>query len=269
MEFMNKLYQLLGIKLAATTAYHPQGDGQTEQVNQELEQFLCLFINQRQDDWDNLLPFAEFQYNNHIHSATQNIPYLLDTGRIPQMGFEPNQWRSHLESVNKFKEQMGEALKEAKAALAKSKDDMVKYYDQRRTPALDYQPGDKVYLDASNIHTTRLSRKLLHQRLGPFPIVRKVRNGAYHLQLPPSMSHLHPIFNVIKLTLAPEDPIHRQHPLHPPLPEIVDREEEWVVEEILDSKVINWKLRYLVKWEGFGIEHNSWEPLDHLHTPER
>ena len=107
-EFMNKLYQLLGIKLAATTAYHPQGDGQMEWVNQELEQFLHLFINQRQDDWDNLLPIPEFQYNNHIHSVTQTIPFLLDTGRIPQMGFEPNQQRSHLESVNKFKEQMEE-----------------------------------------------------------------------------------------------------------------------------------------------------------------
>ena len=124
------------------------------------------------------------------------------------MGFEPNQRRSHLESVNEFKEWIGEALKEAKAALAKSKDDMAKYYDQRRTPAPDYQPRGKVYLDASDIHTTRLSRKLLHQRLGPFPIVRKVGNGVYCLQLPPSMSCLHPIFNVVKLTLAPEDPIH-------------------------------------------------------------
>ena len=103
-EFMKELYRLLGIKLSATTAYHPQGDGQTEQVNQELEQFLRLFINQRQDDWDNLLPFAEFQYNNHIHLATQNVPFLLDTGRIPQMGFEPGQQKYHLEFVNKFKE---------------------------------------------------------------------------------------------------------------------------------------------------------------------
>ena len=61
-EFMKELYRLLGIKLSATTAYHPQGDGQTEWVNQELEQFLCLFINKRQDDWDDLLPFAEFCY---------------------------------------------------------------------------------------------------------------------------------------------------------------------------------------------------------------
>ena len=90
-EFTRELYRLLGVKLATTTAYHPQGDGQTERINQELEQFLCLFINQRQDDWDNLLPFAEFQYNNHIHSATQNVLFLLDTGRVPHMGFEPDQ----------------------------------------------------------------------------------------------------------------------------------------------------------------------------------
>src|SRR6202161_1858165 len=80
-EFTKELYRLLGVKLATTTAYHPQGAGQTEQVNQELEQFLRLFINQKQDDWDNLLPYAEFQYNNHIHSATHNVPFLLDTGR--------------------------------------------------------------------------------------------------------------------------------------------------------------------------------------------
>ena len=69
-DFMKELYRFLGVKLAATTVYHPQGDGQMERVNQELEQFLHLFINQRQDDWDDLLPFADFQYNNHIHSVT-------------------------------------------------------------------------------------------------------------------------------------------------------------------------------------------------------
>ena len=61
------------------------------------------------------------------------------------------------------------------------------------------------------------------------------------------MKRFHPVFNVVKLTPAPDDPItgHRAPP--PPLPEIIDGEEEWVVEEILDSRVINRKLRYLVK----------------------
>ena len=267
-EFMKELYQLLGIKLAATTAYHPQGNGQTERINQELEQFLCLFINQRQDDWDDLLPYAEFQYNNHIHSVTQNVPFLLDTGWIPRMGFEPDQHQSKVESVNEFKIRMEAALEEAKAALVKSKDDMAKYYDQRRTPAPEYQPGDRVFLDASDIHTMRPSQKLSHQRLGPFLVVKKVGNGAYRLRLPPSMSRLHPVSNVVKLTLAPEDPIPGRHPRPPPLPEIIDGEKEFIVEEILDSKVVNQKLRCLIKWEGYGIEHNSWEPAGDVHAPE-
>jgi hypothetical protein len=185
------------------------------------------------------------------------------------MGFEPNQRRSHLESVNEFKERMEAALEEAKAALTKSKDDMAKYYDRRRTPAPDYKPGDRVYLDASDIQTNRPSRKLSHRRLGPFPILKKVGNGAYKLRLPPSMSRLHPVFNVVKLTPAPVDPIDGRRPHPPPLPEIVDGEEEWIVEEILDSKMMNRKLRYLVKWEGFGVEHNSWEPWDNVHAQER
>jgi len=82
-EFTWELYRLLRIKLAATMAYHPQGDGQTEQVNQELEQYLRLFTNQRQDDWVGLLPFAEFQYNNQVHSSTQHSPFLLNTGCVP------------------------------------------------------------------------------------------------------------------------------------------------------------------------------------------
>jgi hypothetical protein len=136
----------------------------------------------------------------YIYSATQQPPFLLDTGQVPCMGFEPNQWRSHLKSVNKFKDHMEDALEEAKAALTKSKDDMAKYYDWKQTLSPDYKPGDKVYLDASDIQTNRPSWKLSHQRLGPFSIVAKVGNSTYQLKLPPSMSQLHPVFNVVKLT---------------------------------------------------------------------
>jgi len=153
-EFTRELYRLLGIKLAATTAYHPQGYGQTEQVNQELEQYLRLFTNQRQDDWMGLLPFAEFQYNNQVHSSTQHPPFLLDTGRVPHMGFEPDQPRSRIESVNEFKDWMTDTLEEAKVALAKSKDDMALYYNWKRTTAPEFKAGDMVFLDASNIQTT-------------------------------------------------------------------------------------------------------------------
>jgi hypothetical protein len=73
------------------------------------------------------------------------------------MGFELYQTPSHLESVNEFKDQMAQALEEAKAALTKVKEDMAWYYNQHRIPAPDYKVGYKVYLDASDIRTTRPS----------------------------------------------------------------------------------------------------------------
>ena len=67
---------------------------------------------------------AEFSYNNHVHSSTQQTPFLLNTSRHPRMGFEPHQPPSCVEAVNKFTNRMKDALEEAKSALAKAKDDM-------------------------------------------------------------------------------------------------------------------------------------------------
>jgi len=78
-SFTKELYRLLGVQLFSSIAWYSQTDGQTERVNQELNQFLRLFINEQQDDWYDLLPIAEFQHNNHVHSTTQQPPFLLDT----------------------------------------------------------------------------------------------------------------------------------------------------------------------------------------------
>jgi hypothetical protein len=127
--FTRELYKLLGIKLATSTAYHPQTDGQTERVNQELEGYLRIFTSRRQDDWDELLPLGEFSHNNHVHSLTQQTPFMVDTGRHPRMGFEPQQPHSKLESVNEFADRMAQGLEEAKAALTKAKDEYTMYYN--------------------------------------------------------------------------------------------------------------------------------------------
>jgi len=123
------LYRLLGIQISSSIAWHPQTDGQTERVNQELNQFLCLFVNEQQDDWYDLLPIAEFQHNNHIHSTTQQPLFLLDMGRIPRMGFEPRQDLFSLETVNEFTKRMKSATEEAKFTIRKAQEDMTKYYN--------------------------------------------------------------------------------------------------------------------------------------------
>jgi hypothetical protein len=149
---------------------------------------------------------AEFQYNNHIHSSTQQTPFFLDLGQHPRMGFEPSP-PSRLETVNEFTDWIQSALTEARSALAKAQDDMTRYYNHRREPAPEYTPGDKVYLDGSDIQTSRPSKKLAHHFLGPYVVERRVGLYAYRLRLPKSMSCLHPVFPVVKLMPAPADPI--------------------------------------------------------------
>ena len=144
--------------------------------------------------------------------------FLLDTGQIPHMGFEPSQAPSGLETVNEFTE--------AKSVIRKAQEDMMQYYNQKRTPAPMYKPGDQVYLDASDIKTTRPSPKLSHRRLGPFKIECQVGPLAYRLKLPHGMRQLHPVFNVMKLSAALEDPILGRKPQAPLPPIVVDGEEE-------------------------------------------
>jgi len=72
---IKELNNLLGIQTKLSTAYHPQTDGQTERINQELEQYLRVFIDHRQEQWPDWLGMAEFAYNNKIHAATKVLPF--------------------------------------------------------------------------------------------------------------------------------------------------------------------------------------------------
>jgi len=123
-RFTRELYHLLGVKLVSSIAWHPQTNRQMEHVNQELDQYLQLFVNEWQDDRYNLLPMAEFQHNNHVHSTTQQPLFLLDTRRLPYMGFKPWQNPSGLETVNKFTERMRTAIDKAKFAICKAQDNV-------------------------------------------------------------------------------------------------------------------------------------------------
>jgi hypothetical protein len=151
------------------------------------------------------------------------------------MGFEPQQPRSTLESANEFVEHMALGIEEAKAALTKAKDEYSMYYNRWREPAPVFAPGDKVWLDGSDIATNRPSSKLSHRRLGPFVVEACVGHGTYRLKLPYHFHRLHPVFPVVKLSPALPDPIPGRRPAPPPPTTLVDGEEEYEVEAILDS----------------------------------
>jgi len=120
---MRELNKMLGIKTKLSTAFHPQTDGQTERMNQELEQYLQMFIDHHQDHWLEWLGMAEFAYNNKVHAGTKVSPFEANNGQNPRMGFELRK-KGKFERTEKFAKRMKEVQEEAKAALGKAQEDM-------------------------------------------------------------------------------------------------------------------------------------------------
>jgi len=100
---MRELNNLLGIQTKLSTAYHPQTDGQIERINQELEQYLRVFIDHRQGQWPDWLGTVEFVYNNKLYTATKILPFKVNYGQNPMMGFEGRR-KGKYEVVGKFVE---------------------------------------------------------------------------------------------------------------------------------------------------------------------
>src|SRR3954453_18286229 len=82
-KFWKHFHEILGTKINLSSTYHPQSDGQSERVNQVLEQYLRCFLNYQQDNWLELLPLAEFAYNNSAHSSTNLTPFFANYGFHP------------------------------------------------------------------------------------------------------------------------------------------------------------------------------------------
>ena len=104
-ELTKELNRMLGIKTKLLTAFHPQTDGQTEQINQELEQYLRFFIKHRQKDWPEWLAAAEFAINNKVHMATKVLPFMANYGKELRMGGDIRR-KGKVESATEFVEKM-------------------------------------------------------------------------------------------------------------------------------------------------------------------
>ncbi|KAJ8456604.1 hypothetical protein ONZ51_g12023 [Trametes cubensis] len=88
-HFFRSLGKALDMRLHFTSGYHPEGDGQTEQVNQTLEQYLRIYLNYQQDNWSQLLPLAEFAYNNAPSATTGISPFFVNKGYNPAISVYP------------------------------------------------------------------------------------------------------------------------------------------------------------------------------------
>ena len=259
-EFWKKLCQGLGIKSLLSTAFHPETDGQTERVNASMEQYLHSYRDYLQDDWANWLPMAEFIGNNVVSETTGCSPFLAEMGYHPRLGFELMEPSRSPASLNagEFAKKMQDITIVLQEEMSFAQARYEAGANEHRVPAPVYQIGDAVWLSTKNIRKQgdavwlstknmrkqRPARKLDWKNLGPFKISKVVSKYAYRLDLPIGMK-IHPVFHVSLLSPVPQDS-HPDHVPPPPPPVEVDGEEEYEVEDILDSKKFRNRLKYLV-----------------------
>ena len=254
-KFTRELCRILGIQQNISTAYHPRTDGQSERSNQWLEQYLRFWVNERQDDWAQRLPVAEFVHNNWPSETTRKSPFHILMGYHPRADWTDN--RSPIPQVTTRLEQLKEARNKAQELMKKAQLSWVKHRD---TPK--YKEGDQVWLEGRHLRTNQPTAKLAPRRHGPFPIIQVMSPVNYRLKLPTQWS-IHDVFHIDLLTPYRETPTHGANYQRPP-PDLIEGVEEFEVEKVLDSRRYGRgrKLQYLIKWKGYPDSDNQWVNWD-------
>ena len=183
---MRELNERLGIRTKLSTAYYPQMDGQTKRVNQELKQYLRMFVDHRQEQWPEWLETAEFTYNNKRHTVTQILPFEANYGLSPRMEFEGRRGK-RFEAAEEFAERMKQVQEEVKAALGKAQEEMRKYVNRKRREGVEFKVGDLVLLSTKKLKwhmKGSRSEKLTEWFVGPYKVKSIVLANAVELELP-------------------------------------------------------------------------------------
>ena len=145
-----ELLKLLGIKSALSTAYHPQTDGTTERVNQEIEAYLSIYCTTHPDDWLSAIHTMEFTHNNWRHADRHKTPFELMFGDSPiaiSLSFENTKFPM-------IEKKMKTLIRNHEEALAAHELARTRMTEQRKSTFIPFKTGDKVWLDTQNLKTT-------------------------------------------------------------------------------------------------------------------
>jgi hypothetical protein len=265
-RFWKALHKAMGTQLKFSSAFHPQTDGQTERVNQQLEDMLRACVMDWGSSWSEYLPLIEFAYNNSYHSSIKMAPFEALYGRRCRSPLcwdavgesavvGPQLITNTIEKVSQIKEHILTAQSRQKS-----------YADVRRRP-LEFTVGDRVFLKVSPIKgIMRFGKKgkLSPRYVGPYEILDRIGKVAYRIALPPSLSGIHDVFHVSMLRKYERDPSHVLQPDQIQVKENLQYEERPI--RILDTKEkqLRNKVIRLVKlqWNHHSEDEATWELED-------
>jgi hypothetical protein len=181
----------LGVQQNISTAFHPQTDGLTEQMNQWIEGYLRLITAGHPDCWAKWLPLASAVHNNCLNQTLRLLPNQILWGHEATLLLTNTHQTSN------------EAMEKRMTLLRQYQGHMISTIQKLAmgsgTPPEQYQVGDAVWLEVKNLKFPHQSSKLTPKHYGPFKIKASISPVAYKLQLPTAWN-IHPVFHTSLLS---------------------------------------------------------------------
>ncbi|KAL0549304.1 hypothetical protein IC582_013785 [Cucumis melo] len=246
-KFWKGLQLALSTRLDFNTTFHPQIDGQTERLNQVLEDMLQACVLEFSGSWDSHLHLMEFAYNNSYQAIT-----AWNHLRLCMRILGPKLVQTTNATMQKIRARMLTAQSRQKC-----------YADERRKD-LEFEVGDMVFLKVAPMKgVLRFEKKgkLSSRFVTPFEILERIGLVAYRLTLPPSFSAVHDVFHVSMLRRYVADPRHVVdfEPLQ--INENLSYEEQPAEISAREVKMLRSRGISLVKvlWRNHKFEEVTWE----------
>ncbi len=259
------LCKRLSINLRLFTVYHSQINDQSERVNQNVKRYLQFFCSYMQNDWAKLLLMIEFVDNNALFSIIFSISFFLNKDFHSHMSFEldvskyeSSHERLQTTKVENISEHMNKTLKFARKSLVKTWEQMMKQVNKHRKE-VDYKIKSKMFLNERNIVTARSFKKLNDKMLDSF-INLDLIDSSYKLKLSESM-YVYDVFHSDLLRSAVDDFLPGQkNKLSDSI--VINDENEWKIDDILNSRRYWRWLQYRVKWNDYDNDLNWYNADD-------